>query len=726
VIGSLTDKIKVPDQYVSALETALGANLQLVLTQSPDSARQILTVLAADKKGKANIAALALLNEFPAAELPATAPAGCVSALSVIQADESILPLLKRLLGRTFIAPDLATAEAAWREWHGDCDLVTAAGEVLSRTGVYSGGAGANGKTESSVLLRKNQIVDLQQAIAGIQEQINEASRVKGALQSEQTALQGSLQEAQTELRTQEVAVATRQGEFNALQNSRRALHAKIENVSYEAKRLAAQEEEGLNKRNGLVVQINDFEGREQLLQAQVAEFNTTLETLRQQRDQATASLNETKVALATDEQLCSSFRQQERALQHRLQEVTHLLQQRRSEVESFVTRRGQFENEIAESRQHIESLTHDREQVNTELAQLQAEKEAQDSTVVEREEDLRGQRRRQSELQQQRSALEIELAQKNMSVENIRTRVREKYQINIDDVRSECITITIADEGPAKVETLTPDEMAARGAATNWDEVAEQVTAMQRRIDDMGPVNLVAIEEYEETEQRYNFLTAQHDDLVKAKEQLLDVITKINGQTKEMFAETFNKIRDNFRAMFTEVFGGGKADLVLTDEGDVLESGIEIVARPPGKQLQSITLLSGGEQTMTAVALLFSIYQVKPSPFCVLDELDAPLDESNINRFTRILQRFLSHSQFIIITHNKRTIGMADVLYGVTMEEHGISKIVSVKFHKADEPSDAQETARPLVPPAAGPSIEAQEDAQHKKEDTIEVAMAK
>jgi chromosome segregation protein len=338
----------------------------------------------------------------------------------------------------------------------------------------------------------------------------------------------------------------------------------------------------------------------------------------------------------------------------------------------------------------------------------------------------LRGQRRRQSDLQQQKSTLEIELAQKSMGIENIRQRVREKYQINIDDVRSECITITIADEGAAKVETLTPEEMAAQGAATDWDKVQEQVIEMQRRIDDMGPVNLVAIDEYEETEQRYNFLTAQHDDLVKAKEQLLDVLNKINGQTKEMFAETFAKIRDNFRAMFTEVFGGGKADLILTDEGDVLESGIEIVARPPGKTLQSISLLSGGEQTMTAVALLFSIYQVKPSPFCVLDELDAPLDESNINRFIRILQRFLSHSQFVIITHNKRTIGMADVLYGVTMEEHGVSKIVSVKFHKADEPAEEQTHARPLVPPASVPSLAAEEDKVAAREDTIEVAMAK
>ena len=239
-----------------------------------------------------------------------------------------------------------------------------------------------------------------------------------------------------------------------------------------------------------------------------------------------------------------------------------------------------------------------------------------------------------------------------------------------------------------------------------------------------MGPVNLVAIEEYEETEQRYNFLTKQNDDLVAAKAQLLEVINRINTQTREMFVETFNKIRENFQGMFVEIFGGGKADLRLVDEGDVLESGIEIVARPPGKQLQSISLLSGGEQTMTAVALLFSIYQVKPSPFCVLDELDAPLDESNINRFIRILQRFLVHSQFIIITHNKRTIGMADVLYGVTMQEHGVSRIVSVKFHKADEKVTDHETK--LLVPTPSNDVETEEDKVQSREDTVEVMMAK
>jgi len=321
------------------------------------------------------------------------------------------------------------------------------------------------------------------------------------------------------------------------------------------------------------------------------------------------------------------------------------------------------------------------------------------------------------ADLQNQRGALDVELAQKNMSVQNLRDRIQQKYQVNLDQIRSECITITIADEGPPKVKTLTPEEMAASGASTDWNAVAGQVAELQKRMDEMGPVNLVAIEEYEETEQRHQFLTKQYDDLVQAKAELLEIINRINKQTQEMFTDTFNKIRDNFCAMFVEVFGGGKADLVLVDAGDVLESGIDIVARPPGKQLQTISLLSGGEQTMTAVALLFAIYQVKPSPFCVLDELDAPLDESNINRFVRILQRFLAHSQFVIITHNKRTIGMADILYGVTMQEQGVSKIVSVKFHKADEKMTDH-------PPS--PLVDEEEDRPRAREETLEVVMAK
>ncbi len=718
VLGSLADKIKVPDQYIAAIEAALGQQLQLVLTEQPESAQQILADLATNKKGKASIAALALLNPEGSQSLPAISNG--ILALTVVEADASVLPLLQRLLGQTVIVSDLALATAGFRETNGTYDFVTETGELLTRYGIFTGGqlnANGNGKAPSSILGRKNQIDELKVTIAQLQEQITEASRSKGTLQSEQTELQASLQEAQTELRSQEVAIATRQGEFNALQNSQRVLNQKIQTVDFELGSLSAQEQEGIHKRDGLAAQIGELENREQGLQAQVAELTSGLEGLRSERDVANATLTETKVALATEEQLCNSFRSQKNPLEQRIRELTHVAEQRKNEVASFLSRRAQAESEIAESRQKIEALQHEREQVSNQTADLLNQKNEQETEIQEREEALRDRRRRLTEIQQIRGTLDVELAQKNMSVQNLRERIEQKYQIKLDDIRSECITITVADEGPAKVETLTPEQMEQAGVATDWNAVIEQVAGLQKRIDEIGPVNLVAIEEYEETEQRYQFLTTQHGDLVEAKAQLLEIINRINTQTKEMFVLTFNQIRDNFRAMFVDIFGGGKADLILVNEGDVLESGIDIVARPPGKQLQTISLLSGGEQTMTAVALLFSIYQVKPSPFCVLDELDAPLDESNVNRFVRVLQRFLDHSQFVIITHNKRTIGMADVLYGVTMQEHGISKMVSVKFHKSDEQGD-RSNAKLLV-------LSASTAAEPKSEDH-DIVMAK
>ncbi len=745
VMGSLADRIRVPDDYVTAIETALGHHLQVVLTEHPESARQIVNDLNAGRKGRASIAALALTRNgvSSGSEASGTEPDAVLldadpetmqlngaplPALAVVRGEESVQPLLHRLLGSTRIVRDLEAATTAWKESQGAHHYVTLFGEVLSSQGVFTGGNSSGngaGKGAASILARRNQITELQSVLTELLEKVAEVSRQKGLLQSEQTELQAGLQQAQSELREREVSIATHQGEFNALQNSRRLLHQKIDTVVYEVQSLASQEQDALQKRSVLEQRAGDLQAREQSEQSRVAELTSTLDSLRLDRDAANTSLTESKVSLATEEQMRTSYAQRKQSLELRITELAQLIEQRQSDISSFIGRREQAESEIQDSRSRIDRLQHERELVNAQTAELLAQKQAQESEISRREEALRDQRRVLAENQERRSTIDIELAQKQMSVQNLKERIQQKYHVNLDDVRSECITITYVDEGPAKVHILTPEEMAASGAGTDWAAVSQQVVALQQKLDEMGPVNLVAIEEYEETEQRYQFLSKQHDDLVQAKGQLVEVINRINSQTQEMFRTTFEQIRDNFRLMFTEVFGGGKADLILTDENDVLESGIEIVARPPGKQLQTISLLSGGEQTMTAVSVLFSIYQVKPSPFCVLDELDAPLDESNINRFIRVLQRFLDRSQFIIITHNKRTIGMADVLYGVTMQEHGVSRIVSVKFHKASDEADQNRTVS-IETPVSVPAAVTEEDAPHRREETIEVVMAK
>ncbi|HJN91008.1 MAG TPA: chromosome segregation protein SMC, partial [Verrucomicrobiota bacterium] len=572
------------------------------------------------------------------------------------------------------------------------------AGELLSRHGVFSGGRG-NGNASASLLARKNEIAGLEKELEGLGGNVDKLSREKGDMQGEHTSLQAGLQQEQNELRQQEVSIASSEGELKALENSQRVLAQKIEGVTFELEGLAGQESEGSGKRDQLAAELISLEEREVANSTLLGEVTGVVEGLRGRRDAANAELTEAKVELASEEQLLASFRRQLEPLNVRIGELGQLVTQRRGDIEAAGNKKTQTEKEIADSTQRIGVVRVEREQSSGKIAELLSQKTEADQKVEEREEALRSIREELSTSQERRSKLEVELAQNNMMVENLCERIQEKYQVVLQEVEPKCLKVSGDDSDSIKVEIATDEE--TEGFETDWGRVEEKVAELQDRIDRMGPVNLVAIEEFKETEERYAELTHHHDDLVKAKEQLLEIIDQINIETTEMFRATFEKIRANFRELFTEVFEGGKADLVLVDEEDVLNSGIEIVARPPGKKLQSITLLSGGEQTMTAVSLLFSIYQVSPSPFCVLDELDAPLDESNINRFIRVLKRFIDQSQFLIITHNKRTISMADTLYGVTMQEHGISKIVSVKFQQTERGEDAAR-ARSTKPPAS------------------------
>ena len=254
--------------------------------------------------------------------------------------------------------------------------------------------------------------------------------------------------------------------------------------------------------------------------------------------------------------------------------------------------------------------------------------------------------------MQDETRTLERAVSSTSSDIRQIETRIKEEKGITIED------------------------------ALNSYKEVAmeqNEIEKLKKKIETLGAVNLAAPEEYEALEQRYNFLTKQKEDLEKAREDLHNAINKINITTRQNFQKTFTIVRENFRKIFNQLFEGGEADLLLTDEGNLLETGIDIIAQPPGKKLQHISLLSGGEKTLTAIAILFAIYLLKPAPFCILDEIDGQLDEANVLRFTRMLREFAETSQFFVITHNKRTMESANVLYGVSMEELGISKIISV-----------------------------------------------
>jgi chromosome segregation protein len=425
--------------------------------------------------------------------------------------------------------------------------------------------------------------------------------------------------------------------------------------------------------------------------------------------EEAAEKLNELRLAVATERQRHESLVHHREPMAAREAELADLVAARRADIARYEERLSRQAQESEEAEARINEHASELDVAERKAAALAEERSARLSTVSEQEARLRALRDSLNDLRDSRGKEEVRQTQLQLRLENLVEHVARRYQVNLREFTADTFafqkTLSVITKKRAKPELeggapATPAAIETPTDATDSQELVppagesanlEQIIAdLTRQLDNMGPVNLDAVHEYDELEERYRFLETQNNDLTAARREVLDVISRINSTTQKLFADTFAQVRINFGEMFAEMFGGGRADLTLLDENDPLNCGIEITAKPPGKQLQSVSLLSGGERTMTAVALLFSIYMVRPSPFCILDEMDAPLDESNINRFIKVLDRFVSQSQFIIITHNKRTIAKADILYGVTMAERGVSKLVGMKL-AADRGSDGQ-----------------------------------
>ncbi|MDP3143107.1 MAG: AAA family ATPase [Candidatus Omnitrophota bacterium] len=378
-------------------------------------------------------------------------------------------------------------------------------------------------------------------------------------------------------------------------------------------------------------------------------------------------------VAVAQLETELSSLKDKERAAGDTLRMLENSLGRERENLENLLRENEESQNKVKAWEEEIVALgeqnkkqEQSEEEFREGLKDYSREEGESLKTISIWETKVKEIEGNVNEIRNSHYTVQMQEQEINYKEQGIRERVSQAYKVNLNEVQS-----TITEE-------------------TNVEELASISSKLKEKLEAYGTVNLVAIEEFDELKQRFEFLTQQQNDLLTAKESLHNTILKINRTTRQLFTETFDKVAEEFKNYFRALFGGGEAQLILIDPEDVLESGIEIVARPPGKKLQNISLLSGGEKSLTAIALIFSVFKVRPSPFCILDEIDAALDESNVGRFSYMLKDFTHSSQFIVITHNKKTIVNADVMYGITMQETGVSKIVSVKF--AERPKETRE----------------------------------
>jgi chromosome segregation protein len=694
IAGALVARLNVDSEFVPALEAALGRNMHAVVLRDADFAAQIFEQLNAQKLGQAALA-IAGLSATPDQAASADLPAGAVAwAFDKIDAPVELQGLVRNLLRGVAIVPDLATG-LRLKQNGSTLQFATLGGEFISAAGVIFGGTAA--AASDSMLGRKAIVTKLETECAALDVERATAMAARDRASHELDAGASAVEEARLshesahekssrsgiEILSAERAVSDEERKLAHLENERTTLDQQVQQA---ADRMAELESELRADKNNL-----------ELEQARQAAAEQARESARLREEEGAEELNELRLAVATERQRHESLVHHRAPMAAREAELADLVAARRADIATYQDRLARQARESAEAEAAITAHGSELELAEQKAAALADQRNTRLKAVTEQEGELRRLRDSLNDLRDSRGNEEVRRTQLQLRIENLVEHVTRRYQIDLREFAADSFafqkTLSVITKKRGAVEGgATPAEQAgSQEPAPSSETSLEQIIAdLTRQLDNMGPVNLDAVHEYDELEERYRFLEAQNNDLTAARREVLDVITRINSTTQKLFAETFAQVRINFGEMFAEMFGGGRADLSLQDENDPLNCGIEITAKPPGKQLQSVSLLSGGERTMTAVALLFSIYMVRPSPFCILDEMDAPLDESNINRFIKVLDRFVSQSQFIIITHNKRTIAKADVLYGVTMEERGVSKLVGMKLN-ADRGSDGQ-----------------------------------
>ena len=721
--GALVSHLDVERDYIPALEAAFGRNMHAVVLQDAGLAAEILRSVVSGNLGQAALA-LPELTAIASDDHLVDLPSGAIAwAIDKVDAPEAIAPLVRRLLRGIAIVADLETAVRLKKE-HPVLQFATVAGEFVSTAGVIFGGT--VGAQSESLLGRKVLIADTVSELSQLEDKLSAVAQRREEVRASVAVAQEELEEARRRHQVAHLSQSTSAAQILLLNHQLRLAEEKLPQLQSERTTLEQQTTMANERIAQLEQELAAMTASVTEQQARRAAAAEEGEQSRLHEEETAEALQTLRLTVATEKQRHENLLGQRQPMAAREAELGELIDARRADIANYERR---LELQTIESEQAETALQAQAAQLSAaeeNVATISQERTGRLTAVNSLEAELRTVRNSLNELHDVRGKEQVRQTQLQLRIENLVEHVTRRYQVDLRDFNPDpygfqktlrvqlkrrvsatatgSAGILPAPEGfqPSDGPEQDAPDNGLEGRAPRFSELEDtsqdvsprdieaMIAELTRQLDNMGPVNLEAVHEYDELEERHRFLETQNNDLTASRKELLEVIAKINGTTQKLFAETFAQVRINFREMFAEMFGGGRADLSLVDEADPLNCGIDIIAKPPGKQLQSVSLLSGGERTMTAVALLFAIYMVRPSPFCILDEMDAPLDESNINRFIKVLDRFVEQSQFIIITHNKRTIAKADVLYGVTMEERGVSKLVGMRL-AADRGSDGQ-----------------------------------
>ena len=680
--GLVADIMRPPPELETAVEAVLGERLGNVIVESHEAGVEAIQFLKRKSEGRSSFIPRALRASGSGveaagqvvydatAEAPPLVDPAVVSEvwpqaegvrgrmLDLIGYDRKYDAVATYLLGDVLVVEDLEKALALWRETRTDKTIVTLEGEVIDPHGVVTGGSRESAL--AGVLEQKREIRELEAVMERLDADVEAA--LARHVERKQTAadLTRSRDEAAAALRSDEMALLGQRKDLERLVDERRRLESRRSALAAQALDLARAADENDARVTKAVTELETVRAAQEEAEHRAGELRIQTVGLADEVDRGVGLLTTLKIAATQATERRQNARQTlDRLLTDQSQDEARAARLEASAQEDLA--RGEaLAAQVAELRGEAELAQAEAEAMARAHGERQSALEAQTSALAAREADLRAARAEVSRLSQLASRLELRAQEAGMRRAGIEEQIADRYR----DVQ---LGLVVCDYHLRPLFGPKEDQRA---------------TELRGLIERMGEINLTAIEESEELQKRFDFLTTQRADLESAVAQLEAAIEKINKASRKRFRETFDAVNAEFQAIFPRLFGGGRAHLALTDENDMLETGIEIVANPPGKKVsQNIELLSGGEKALTAVSLLFAIFLIKPSPFCVLDEVDAPLDEANVARFNQMVREMTDRSQFIIITHNRRTMEIADRLCGVTMEEPGVSKLVAVNL---------------------------------------------
>ena len=655
ICGVIAELIRTESDYELAIEVALGSAIQNIVTETAEDAQSGIEFLKRTKAGRVTFLPLDILRTRPFHAHDLLNEPGVIGlAAELLDYDSKYEVAIQQLLGNTVVVEDLDTAIKLTRRFRHNARLVTLEGELINTSGAVTGGH--NTSSTSGLLSRSRELEDLQERINQLTDQLNKkdarskkfAGRLAELQQTRQTLIaQGQAHQIEHASLSKVLEQGHRQ--INQLQEQ-------LNDAEQEEVTLHQETEKAKADQEAIQSELEGTTKARRALQRRIERLSEQIQSEKNKREEVINSCQELEIALAGKREKLQSLNSELMNLEKSQVQIRNSIAEHQAVIDSDDQTRQELSLQIDQAQRKFLQVEQEKFEAEENVRQLEEEHVALIEGIAEAQKSIRKARREFDKHNRMRHHLEVTTTQLQMQLKAISARILDKYQITMDQI---------------EVEDNPVDDL----------ELMGQIDTLKVEIEGLGSVNLVAIEEYEEHKKREDFLVTQREDLEKSLESVNQAIQKINQTSREAFLNAFEQIRINFQEVFEELFDGGETELRLTDPSDVLESGIDIIACPPGKRPQSITQLSGGERSLVAIALLFAVFKIKPSPFCVLDEVDAALDEANVLRFTNLIRKYAQQTQFIIITHNKRTMEISDVMYGVTMEQAGLSKVVSAKF---------------------------------------------